>query len=74
MADKRKLQLEIDRCLKTVSERLEIFQETWDKVGLSGSHSIDLHNSQCLLSKRNGWVCNNGVWGLWLMDNMAMGG
>mmetsp|Transcript_29929 Transcript_29929/g.89526 ORF Transcript_29929/g.89526 Transcript_29929/m.89526 type:complete len:587 (-) Transcript_29929:1613-3373(-) len=32
MADKRKLQSEIDRCLKTVSERLEIFQETWDRV------------------------------------------
>eukprot|EP00730_Choanoeca_flexa_P008834 TRINITY_DN12546_c0_g2_i2.p1 TRINITY_DN12546_c0_g2~~TRINITY_DN12546_c0_g2_i2.p1 ORF type:complete len:282 (+),score=61.15 TRINITY_DN12546_c0_g2_i2:120-965(+) len=32
MADKRKLQTEIDRCLKQVAEHLEIFQETWDKI------------------------------------------
>lgn len=32
MADKRKLQTEIDRCLKQVAERVEIFEETWEKV------------------------------------------
>eukprot|EP00041_Stephanoeca_diplocostata_P033546 m.1111124 g.1111124 ORF g.1111124 m.1111124 type:complete len:622 (+) comp24361_c0_seq20:217-2082(+) len=32
MADKRKLQTEIDRCLKSVQERMDIFEDTWDKV------------------------------------------
>jgi hypothetical protein len=32
MAAGRKLATEIDRCLKQVAERVEIFEETWDKV------------------------------------------
>ncbi|XP_078728936.1 CCR4-NOT transcription complex subunit 3-like isoform X2 [Lampetra fluviatilis] len=32
MADKRKLQAEIDRCLKKVSEGVEIFEDIWQKV------------------------------------------
>lgn len=36
MADKRKLQTEIDRCLKSVQERMDIFEDTWDKVLAGG--------------------------------------
>ncbi len=32
MADKRKLQTEIDRTLKKVDEGVELFDEIWDKV------------------------------------------
>lgn len=32
MGDKRKLQGEIDRCLKKVGEGVEIFEDIWDKV------------------------------------------
>uniref|UniRef100_UPI00358E4AA0 CCR4-NOT transcription complex subunit 3 isoform X2 n=1 Tax=Myxine glutinosa TaxID=7769 RepID=UPI00358E4AA0 len=32
MADKRKLQAEIDRCLKKVSEGVEVFEDIWQKV------------------------------------------
>jgi hypothetical protein len=62
MADKRKLQLEIDRCLKTVGERLEIFQETWDKVGGGGCALLTLTHSLLSLNNhhtsivRSGWL------------------
>lgn len=32
MADKRKLQTEIDRTLKKVDEGVELFDEIWEKV------------------------------------------
>lgn len=32
MADKRKLQGEIERCLKAVAEHVEVFEEIWQKV------------------------------------------
>ncbi|VDP02134.1 unnamed protein product [Soboliphyme baturini] len=32
MADKRKLQAEIDRCIKKVQEGVELFDEIWEKV------------------------------------------
>ncbi|CAD5122859.1 DgyrCDS11261 [Dimorphilus gyrociliatus] len=32
MADRRKLQAEIDRCIKKVDEGVQTFQEIWDKV------------------------------------------
>lgn len=40
MADKRKLQAEIDRCLKTVGERVEIFQEIFDKVHSASNSNL----------------------------------
>eukprot|EP00039_Didymoeca_costata_P018546 m.333921 g.333921 ORF g.333921 m.333921 type:complete len:593 (+) comp17246_c0_seq1:2847-4625(+) len=32
MADRRKLQTEIDRCIRTVNDKVEVFEETWEKV------------------------------------------
>lgn len=42
MADKRKLQGEIDRCLKKVSEGVEQFEDIWQKVSTPPSQ---LHNA-----------------------------
>jgi len=44
MAGARKLQAEIDRCLKKVAEGVEKFEETWQKV-----HSASNSNQKVLV-------------------------
>ncbi|XP_010792732.1 CCR4-NOT transcription complex subunit 3-like [Notothenia coriiceps] len=47
MADKRKLQGEIDRCLKKVAEGVEQFEDIWQKgkIWRSEGHLSKLHNA-----------------------------
>lgn len=71
MADKRKLQTEIDRCLKQVAERIEIFEETWDKVqSASNSNQKDKYEGdlkkeikklQRLRDQIKTWLASNDV-------------
>ncbi|XP_075908598.1 CCR4-NOT transcription complex subunit 3-like isoform X3 [Petromyzon marinus] len=48
MADKRKLQGEIERCLKKVCEGVEMFEDIWQKIQTScrtPAHTAEVHNA-----------------------------
>lgn len=71
MADKRRLATEIDRCLKNVTERLDIFKETWDKVAYAsnsnqkekyeGDLKKEIKKLQRLRDQIKTWLANNDV-------------
>lgn len=49
MGANRKLQAEIDRTLKRVSEGIDVFDQIWEKVGaLLATQVVDLNNVQNL--------------------------
>lgn len=59
MADKRKLQTEIDRTLKKVDEGVELFDEIWEKVysARDPNHKVRVVRVCVRASVAGGWVC-----------------
>ena len=64
MADKRKLQTEIDRTLKKVDEGVELFDEIWEKVYSARDPNHKVRRRSVLLPLGVGVGC----WGLVCVD------